>query len=60
MELKPENKIPSSRSHERSEWPLHQPTWKGIQLPQIGSQAGRENTHHAMDKENLSKIPKDN
>ena len=31
--LKNTNKNPSLRSHERSEWPLHQPTWKGIQLP---------------------------
>ena len=33
MDLKNKNKIPSLRSNYRSEWPLHQPTWKGIQLP---------------------------
>ena len=27
---------------------------------EIGSQAGRVNTHHAMDKKNLSKMPKTN
>ena len=27
---------------------------------EIGSQAGRVNTHNAMDKQNLSKIPKAN
>ena len=26
----------------------------------IGSQAGRVNTHHTMDKQKLSKMPKDN
>ena len=26
---------------------------------EIGSQGGRVNTHHAMDKENLSKMPKE-
>ena len=33
MNLKTETKNPSLISNERSEWPLHQPTWKGIQLP---------------------------
>ena len=33
MEIQPENKNPSLSSHDISEWPLHQPTWKGIQLP---------------------------
>ena len=27
---------------------------------EIGSQAGRVNTHHAMDKQKLSKMPKAN
>ena len=27
---------------------------------EIGSQAGRVNTHRAMDKQKLSKMPKDN
>ena len=27
---------------------------------EIGSQAGRVNTHHAMDKQNLSKMSKEN
>ena len=27
---------------------------------EIGSQVGRVNTHHAMDKQNLSKMPKAN
>ena len=34
MDLQPANKTPSFRTNERSEWNLHQPTWKGIQLPQ--------------------------
>ena len=33
MEIKTENKTSSVSSHERSEWPLHQPIWKGIQPP---------------------------
>ena len=33
IEIKNENKTPSFISHERSQWPLHQPTWKEIQLP---------------------------
>ena len=33
MKIQPEDKTPSLISHERSEWNLHQPTWKGIQLP---------------------------
>ena len=33
MDLKPANKTHSLSSNERSEWPLYQPTWKGIQLP---------------------------
>ena len=34
MELQPETKNHSLSSNERYEWHLHQPTWKGIQLPQ--------------------------
>ena len=34
MDLKNETKNPSLISIEISEFPLHQPTWKGIQLPQ--------------------------
>ena len=34
MELQNEDKNPSLISHDRYEWPLHQKTWKGIQLPQ--------------------------
>ena len=33
MKIQTENKNPSLISHDKSEWPLHQPTWKGIQLP---------------------------
>ena len=33
MELKPENKTPSFISHDIFKFPLHQPNWKGIQLP---------------------------
>ena len=33
MENKTANKTPSLGSHDISEWPLHQQTWKGIQLP---------------------------
>ena len=34
MGLKTETKNPSLSSNYRYELPLHQPTWKGIQLPQ--------------------------
>ena len=44
MDLQPANKTPSLSSHERFEWPLHQPTWKGIQLPQNWF-TGRESEH---------------
>ena len=34
MDLQPSDKMSLLSSNESSEWPLHQPTWKGIQLPQ--------------------------
>ena len=33
--------------------------WKESNYVEIGSQVGRVNTHHAMDKQKLSKILKD-
>ena len=33
MDFQPAAKKPSFNSNERPNWPLHQPTWKGIQLP---------------------------
>ena len=33
MVLQNATKYPLLSSNERSEWPLYQPTWKGIQLP---------------------------
>ena len=33
MELQPENKMNSFRSIDMYEFPLHQPTWKGIEIP---------------------------
>ena len=44
MDLQPANKNPSLISHEISEWSLHQPTWKGIQLP-LNWFTSRESEH---------------
>ena len=33
MEIQPENKNPSLIYNYSSKYPLHKPTWKGIQLP---------------------------
>ena len=33
MDLQPANINPSLIFHDIFEWPLHQPTWKGIQIP---------------------------
>ena len=57
MDIKPVIKNPSLISHDRFEWPLHQQLGKESNSLEIGSQEGRVNTHCAMDKQNLSKIP---
>ena len=32
MDIEPTTKTPSLSSNERYEWPVHQPTWKGIKI----------------------------
>ena len=53
MDLQPETKKTSLIYDERSEFPLHQPTWKGIQLPRNWF-TNRESEHSPCNRQEKS------
>ena len=60
VDLQLATETPSLSSNYMSEWPLHQPTWKGIQLPRNWF-TSRESEHSPYNgQENISKMTKAN